>query len=300
MQAYIEDSCIRIKASPKAETDFERAVSRGQFALRYQPWIDPRSGRAGGIEGVLCWRHAVLGDIPQSRFLPVARALGFANVIVEQILHETCAHAHGWMAAGLPALHLAVNVPAENLASPEFAFLVAQCLDDNGLAPENLDIVVELRDALAHADSVTEPMCVLRELGVSLTIANVDSESACMGLVKLFPANRIKLDDYLVRGLSLAPSRSSTVDTIITLSHAKGMLAIATQVDTVGQVNLLSSELHCDLLQGSYYGQPLPADACLALLQTGVVMPPETAGKPEDLNLCAQAYWRGIGLGQAA
>ncbi|HYD59109.1 MAG TPA: EAL domain-containing protein [Noviherbaspirillum sp.] len=300
MQTYIEDSCIRVKASPKAETEFERAVTREQFSLRYQPWIDPRGGRAEGIEALLSWRHPVLGDIPQSRFMPTAKAMGFADVIVEQLLHETCGHGQGWLDAGLSSLHLAVNVPAENVASSEFVFLVAQCLDDSGLAPENLDLVLALRDALAHADRIVESMHALRELGVSLTIANVDSANACMGLVKLFPANRIKLDDYLVRRLSVDPSASSVAETIVNLAHAKEMLVIAEQVDTAAQASRLADDLHCDLLQGSHYGQALAAGECLELLRSDGVQPREPAGRPEEKRFHFPAVWGRIICGHSA
>lgn len=298
MQTYIEDSCVRVKASPKAEMEFERAVRADQFALRYQPWIDPRGGRVEGMEALLCWRHPVLGDIPQSRFMPAARNMGFADVIVEQLLHETCEHGQGWLDAGISSLHLAVNVPAENMASPEFVFLIAQCLDDSGLAPGNLDLVVVLRDALTHADRIVEPMHALRELGVSLTIANVESASACMGLVKLFPANRIKLDDYLVRRLGRDPSGSAVAETIISLSHAKGILTIAGQVETAGQASHLSDDLHCDLLQGGYYGQALAAGACLKLLQAGAASSGEPGGRTEEKERRFPAMWHRIGPGQ--
>ena len=57
-------------------TELEHAISRGDFVLHYQPFVDLRNGRLTGLEALVRWRHPERGLIEPAEFIPSAEETG--------------------------------------------------------------------------------------------------------------------------------------------------------------------------------------------------------------------------------
>ena len=84
------------------ESQLRGAIERGELSLHYQPQKDMKSGRVCGMEALLRWRNAELGDVPPLEFIPVAEECGLIDAIGDWVLHAACEQASGWQEAGLP------------------------------------------------------------------------------------------------------------------------------------------------------------------------------------------------------
>jgi sensor c-di-GMP phosphodiesterase-like protein len=54
------------------ETELRRAVENQEFCVHYQPIVTLATGRIGGFEALVRWRHPQRGLVPPAEFIPVA------------------------------------------------------------------------------------------------------------------------------------------------------------------------------------------------------------------------------------
>jgi len=94
------------------QNGLHQALFRAELHLHYQPQFDVVSGRAIGTEALLRWRNPDLGDVPPSRFIPVAEDCGLIVPIGAWVLEQACRQAQAWRHAGLADLVMSVNLSA--------------------------------------------------------------------------------------------------------------------------------------------------------------------------------------------
>jgi diguanylate cyclase (GGDEF)-like protein/PAS domain S-box-containing protein len=98
------------------EADLCRAVERQQLQLQYQPKLLLRTCAIVGAEALIRWHHPERGNVPPSRFVPIAEQCGFITTLGRWVLREACRQTRAWQDAGLPTLCIAVNVSAVELS----------------------------------------------------------------------------------------------------------------------------------------------------------------------------------------
>src|SRR3954465_5109161 len=77
-RSVVFDSGMRASAvaARELEQELQGALAAGEFRLVYQPVVDLADGSVTGFEALLRWTSAALGEVPPSRFVPVAEASG--------------------------------------------------------------------------------------------------------------------------------------------------------------------------------------------------------------------------------
>ncbi|MCK9931839.1 EAL domain-containing protein [Frankia sp. Mgl5] len=104
--------------------DLWEALDDGQIELRYQPKAEMRSGRIGGVEALVRWRHPTGGLRPPDMFLPEMERAGLMGRLTQRVLDIALADCARWHAAG-SALAVSVNVPASVIVDCGFVRLPA-------------------------------------------------------------------------------------------------------------------------------------------------------------------------------
>ena len=52
--------------------DLRESIKKHELFLEYQPQVDCATGKVQGVEALLRWKHASIGRIPPSLFVPIA------------------------------------------------------------------------------------------------------------------------------------------------------------------------------------------------------------------------------------
>ena len=119
------------------EEQLRGALEREEFTLQYQPQFDVRTGTVSGMEALLRWNNAELGQVSPIEFIPIAEETGLIHPIGKWVLLQACRQARMWRDEGLPVQRMAVNVAGKQFALAEYPSEVAAILERPGSSPRS-------------------------------------------------------------------------------------------------------------------------------------------------------------------
>ncbi|MDX6679907.1 MAG: hypothetical protein QOE31_3959 [Solirubrobacteraceae bacterium] len=271
----------------KTESELRRGIDRGELRVAYQPLVSLRDRTVIGVESLVRWAHPTRGLIAPARFLPVAEQSGLIVGIGAWVLREACRQAASWSTAFAdrqpPAM--TVNVSTQQLTDPGFVNLVAQTLDDSGLAPRRLTL--DITEGAFHDDaSVLEVLHELKALGVRLYLDDFVTGNAALSWLTRFPLDGLKLEAPFVGGLVTEPKLRSLLDAVCGMAKAFDLAVVAEGVETEEQAAILEG-LGCHAAQGYLFSRPVPAAQLAPML--AAALPRALAIAPADEHAASGA-----------
>ncbi len=150
----------------------------------------------------------------------------------------------------MPLLGLALRVSAKQLSAPGFADSVLLALDEGGLPPLSLMLLVDERVLINAAASIRAELAGLRDKGIRLAIERYGTGYASLSYLGRLAVDAIKIDSSLIAGLGADPTLTLLTSAIVGLGRDLGIETIAAGVDRPEQVELLLA-MGCGLGQGS-------------------------------------------------
>jgi len=268
--ARVFDSSIEValRERQSLEQHLRLALERDEFSLNYQPRLDASTGAVIGVEALIRWHSAELGQVPPARFIPVAEECGLIHPIGRWVMGEACRQRAVWQAQGLAPIVMSFNLSAAQLAAPDLVELVRQCIDQHGCDPQGLELEITESHLMADAVAATEKLTAIKALGLQLSIDDFGTGYSSLAYLKRFPIDKLKIDQSFVRDMLDDPADMAIVRAIVVLGHTLGLRVVAEGVENPAQAEQLK-QLGCDELQGYYFARPLPAQALARWLQDG-------------------------------
>jgi diguanylate cyclase (GGDEF)-like protein len=239
------------------EAMLHQALERNELVLHYQPIIEPRSGRPGGVEALMRWRR----DnrlIPPGEFIPIAEETGLVFRMGEWAVGEALQQVRRWRNAGMPVRTVSVNIHARHLEQPELARSVSQALDTTGLESSTLELELTETGVMRDIKRSLDSLQGLKRLGVRLALDDFGTGYSSLAYLTQLPIDTLKIDRSFVHKLGEGGQSRAVVRSITALAQALGLSTVAEGVETREQLDSLRV-LGCDEVQGFFYARPMPA-----------------------------------------
>jgi len=239
----------------RMEALLRRAIERNEIFLHYQPQVEIASRRLIGVEALVRWHNPELGLVSPVRFIPMAEDTGFINQIGEWVLFEACRQMLRWDAAGLQVPKMAVNLSVRQVERGAMTPLVAQVLEETGLAPRRLQlevtesVIMNTGDALAFVHE-------LHAIGVGLAIDDFGTGYSSLAYLKQLPVDVLKIDRSFIKDIALDSNDEAIAIAIIQLGKSMNLSVIAEGVENEQQAAFLLRH-GCTRAQGYLYGRPV-------------------------------------------
>lgn len=245
------------------------ALEKNYLRLAYQP-LYSHDGELTGFEALLRFHHPRLGEIPPTRFIPIAEDTRLIVPIGNWVLSEACRQLRAWHEAGHPRVRMAVNISALQFSRDDFADTVAGVFLESKLAPEHL--VLELTESVIMGDyeTVVRQMNLLRQCGVHIAMDDFGTGYSSLSYIHRIPVDVLKIDRSFVERLAEPEGTRPIVEAMISMATQLGLFVVAEGVETTEQRNILQ-KAGCHGFQGFLFARPLPpdeAESCLEASRT--------------------------------
>lgn len=261
---YTPDLDSRALEQLHMEQLLREALQRDELRLHYQPQIDLHTGAIVGVEALLRWNSAELGEVSPARFIPLAEQCGLIVPIGEWVLREACLQCRAWRDLG-HALVMAVNLSAVQFRQDDLAEAVGAALNLAGLPGASLELELTESLLMGHTSNMVDTLRRVKALGVRLAIDDFGTGYSSLGYLKRFAVDQLKIDRSFVTDMTRDPNNALIVRSTIDLAHNLGLSVVAEGVEEPATLDALRG-LACDSVQGYLLGHPLSAAALQARL----------------------------------
>jgi EAL domain-containing protein (putative c-di-GMP-specific phosphodiesterase class I) len=243
------------------EKDLRHAAETEQLIVHYQPIVDLETDEVWGAEALMRWNHPERGLLEPSEFMPVVEESGLIIPLGDRVLEEACRQAQRWQeVASTPPLVVSVNLSAVQLRRSELFRSIRDSLRITGLDARLLSLDVSESAYMRVLEGKAAVLNRIKKLGASISIDDFGVGASSLSYLKRLPADTLKIDRSLVKGLGKGVADTAIVRMVIDLAHTLEMKVVAEGVEHRGQAALLK-EMGCDLAQGFYFAKPMTADA---------------------------------------
>jgi diguanylate cyclase (GGDEF)-like protein/PAS domain S-box-containing protein len=248
------------------ENEMRHALDKQQFEVYYQPQVSIPDQRIRGMEALIRWNHPSRGIVPPNEFIPIAEECGLITPINEWVLAAACRQATLWRASELPAVTMAVNLSARQIEHPQFVDKFTDCLRENGMGGQGLEIEITESTLMRDMDGSIEKLRKLAELGVEISIDDFGTGYSSLSYLKKLPIHTLKIDRSFIHDLNGHMNNGSTIVAgIAAMAKGLNLNLVAEGVETRAQLDYLRS-LGCDAYQGYLFSRPVTVDKATEIL----------------------------------
>jgi EAL domain-containing protein (putative c-di-GMP-specific phosphodiesterase class I) len=261
------DAGMDESSRPNLEFDLWQALERHEISLVYQPQVSSAPDRPlRGVEALMRWKHATLGDVEPNHFIALAERSGAIVPLGNWALSHACEQLRSWRNQGLPTFTLSLNTSLRQLRHPGFLDEVQKALATHQLEGCQLEMEFSETQAMLFVQSDTRHVQALREMGVRIAIDDYGISFSSLSRLNFLTISSFKINQQCVQDLTTSADARAISSCMISISKAMGIEVIAQGVETAEQADVLEQQ-GCHVLQGFYTGAPVPPEALAALLK---------------------------------
>jgi diguanylate cyclase (GGDEF)-like protein/PAS domain S-box-containing protein len=255
----------------RMESDLRVALEKGQLRVVFQPCVDTSTEAVTGFEALIRWDHPEHGPVSPAQFIPIAEEIGLINEIGEWVLRTACAEAAKWP----HNISVAVNLSPVQFKSHALPSTVRAILAEADLDATRLELEITEGVLLNNDQHVHDMIHALKAIGVKLALDDFGTGYSSLSYLLRVPFDKIKIDQSFVRGASDPGSRNAVlIRAMVGLASDLKMQTTAEGVETQEELMLVRS-LGCSLVQGYFFGKPMPVEEADELAAKGPVERPE-------------------------
>ena len=236
------------------EGDLLHAIRNDELRAAYQPIVNAAGDTVVGVEALARWTHPSHGEIPPSRFIPIAEHSGLIVELGEWMLRRACLDGRDW-----PGLTVAVNVSPLQFRRSDFVELVERILTETDFDADRLELELTESTLLGNLETAELSMLRLKAIGVRFALDDFGTGYSSLLYLRRFPFDKLKIDSSFVRSIEKAPDAAAIVHAVVSLGRGLSMKVTAEGVETAEQhLFLRAAGVHS--MQGFRFGRPGPAD----------------------------------------
>ena len=249
------------------ETRLRHALEGNTLELGFEPQLDAKSGRIGGLECVLRWTDDELGDVPEAQALATAETAGLLRELTSWIFNNALRQSAEFAGAGLEC-KLGLKVLASGLLQPDFTNFVDRALRTWGVPPGRVVIGIHESAIAGSLERVRDTLTRLKRLGLRLGIDGFGTGSSSLSNLAQLPFDELKLSAAFVADMQRTALHGKMVRTLVRLARDLGLHVTAEGVED-GETVVALLALGCERVQGKHVSQPLTAKEILVFEKSG-------------------------------
>jgi EAL domain-containing protein (putative c-di-GMP-specific phosphodiesterase class I) len=241
------------------------AIRGDALSVEYQPQFDLRTGRGCGVEALARWVLTTGESVAPSVFIPLAERMELIHALGIWVLNSACKTGYPWSLNDPDFASLSVNVSTRQI-DQGFSADIRECLKQTGFPPEKLELEITESVLIGDTDLTIQCLKQWKDLGVRIALDDFGTGYSSLSYLSRLPVDRLKLDQSLIRRLTVDRKSAIIVRSILALAEELGIDVLAEGVETEEQLQVLI-HLGCRQAQGYLFGRPMSGQQALVALR---------------------------------
>ena len=245
------DRGVPAPALPKRDGGLEEAIRRDRIELRFQPQIEPATGRVAAVEALARWNQVDSADQLFAR----AETAGLSERLSRAMQRKALRACGSWQGP-LAGMRLSINLLPQDIGRPGYEQWLLAEIADAGLKPDQITAEIVESSLMADRLGVAGRLARLRAAGVRIAIDDFGTGYSSLAYLASLPLDAIKIDRAMVADIVGGSRDRIVVKAMIRLARELRLKVIVEGVEDLAQLQLLE-EWGCDLYQGFLGSEPL-------------------------------------------
>ena len=269
---YHEDLKNFILTEQIMASEMVTALQDEQFVVFLQPQYDYATETLVGAEALVRWIHPEKGLIPPDKFIPLFEKNGFIARLDLYVWDHVCQLIQKWIQDGNNPVPISVNISRRDLYDQDLVQIFSSLLKKYNISPSNLNLEITESAYMENPEQLIKVVKELQELGFKIEMDDFGSGYSSLNTLKDVPVDVLKLDMQFIRSTTETDQNKSSrggsiLSSIIRMASWLRLPVIAEGIESKNQAEYLKS-IGCFLMQGYYFGKPMPIEQFEDLLTT--------------------------------
>ena len=240
--------------------ELRECVERGfaGFAIYYQPQTVVDTQELYGAEALARWKSVKYGNVSPIEFIPLLEKSGLIIEFGAWIFYHAAMQCKKWMEQRND-FQMSINLSYLQLLEGDIVDYMQETLKSLELDPQH--ITMELTETyLVKADAdVLGTMERMRRMGIRIAMDDFGVGYSSLHSLKNIPVDLVKIDRGFVKGIDGDIFNATLIRSITELCHDVRKTVCLEGVE-IGAEYEVVRDMGLELIQGYYYGRPVPAD----------------------------------------
>ncbi len=248
--------------------ELDKAIEERQFQVYYQPKYNIRENppRLASAEALIRWNHPEKGLISPGEFIPLFERNGLISRVDHFVWAEAAKQIAQWREQFGFELPVSVNLSRQDVFDPGLVDRLLKLVKDNQLNDGSLKLEVTESAYTDNARVLLDVIDNLRERGFEIEMDDFGSGYSSLNMLSEMPIDVLKMDMKFVRNIEVNKTDFKLVELILDIAGYLELTVVAEGVEKEGQLQLLK-DAGCDLVQGYYFSEPVPAEQFQELIK---------------------------------
>jgi diguanylate cyclase (GGDEF)-like protein len=252
-----------IMRQSRVDQELKSADLERELYMLFQPFIDTDTQQVLGFEALARWDNAKLGRVSPDVFIRSAERCGMMGQMTAILFSKALDAAVQWPAG----TRLSFNLSARDIVSRSTLETLLSILENSGFDPHHLDFEVTETSVMTNFELARGNLALLIERGIGIALDDFGTGHSSLGYVHRLPLRKIKIDRSFIVDIGGDALSQNIVKTIVDLCRNIGCVCVVEGMETLEQVAILR-RLGCSIMQGFYFGRPMPVADTLHLLDS--------------------------------
>ncbi|MDE6873911.1 MAG: EAL domain-containing protein [Lachnospiraceae bacterium] len=269
MAIMFEDSMIeKVRKEGQLIDALPDAIKNRELQVYLQPKVSCVTGEIIGAEALVRWQKPDGKFYYPDEFIPVFERNGNIVELDYYVYREVFAWLRRRLDADGFAVPVSMNVSRFHLRDDKLISYIKELMEEYRVPAKYLEFELTENLYIENTDHVIPMIIELRGMGIKVSMDDFGSGYSSLNVLNDLPIDVIKLDKVFMKKSELREGDKTIISCVVEMAKKLHITVLCEGVENADQDQFLRG-IGCDIIQGYYYGKPMPIGDFEQLLLTG-------------------------------
>ncbi len=247
----------RIKKSLSINLGLEKAISKGEIKVFYQPKIEAGSTRVIGAEALARWFCHDGTIIYPDEFIPVLEKNGQIVQLDYYVYKNVFETLRKRLDEGRCIVPVSMNVSRLHMRNTKIFSYIRSLFEEYKISPQYIELELTESMYTENFELIQPWLEKFRAYGGRVSMDDFGSGYSSLNVLINLPIDTLKVDKVFLKHDNLLENEKTILACVIEMAKKLKMDVVCEGVETLSQSRFLS-KMGCDMLQGFLFSKALP------------------------------------------